>query len=787
MRFCGAVAGLVFLFVVPAISAEEQAELISFFEKHCYECHDDAVSEADLNLLDLPFAPEENKQQFAIWERVYDRIHSGEMPPKRKPRPDEGARKSLLTEMKKVLVKVDRSDIEHRGRVVSRRLTREEYENTLHDLLGIDLPLADVLPDDGELHGFSNVADGQQLSHHRLARYLDVADIALDHAFSRALKGDETYRKEHSPEDLAKRSPGNYRGPELRGGESVSWPIRLQFYGRVPVTSVPRDGWYRVTVRDVRAVNPGKDGVVWGTLRSGKCYSDAPQLYLFGLIEAAKVPRTLTFEGWIEEDHLLELKPNDFTLRNAPTGARGGNVSYKGRDLQKDGFEGIAHRGITVERIYPNGTRQEVRRHLFGEATPEDAKNKPKEATTRLVERFARRAFRRPVTGEQLAAYYDIAQTALEEGDPVHEALRSAYRAILCSPRFLTLIETPGALDDHAVASRLSYALWQSMPDWTLVKLANEGKLRNPDVMGEQIERMLSDPKAERFVERFTDQWLDLDQIDFTAPDPRQFRSFDPVVQASLVEETREYFRDLVRNDRPVTRFIDSNHVWINGRLARHYRLDGAKVKPGEGLQKVMLPEKARAGRGGFITQGAILKVTADGTSTSPVVRGVFVNERILGRHLPTPPPGVPAIEPDIRGATSIRDQLIKHRESESCYSCHLTIDPPGMVLENFDPVGGWRTLYGAGQKGVPIDPSGVTVQGEPFAGIVEWKAIYTDKADALAYGFARQFLTYGTGASPRFSDKAELEAIAERAGEEGYGVRSILKASLASDIFLTK
>ncbi len=318
------------------------------------------------------------------------------------------------------------------------------------------------------------------------------------------------------------------------------------------------------------------------------------------------------------------------------------------------------------------------------------------------------------------------------------------------------------------------------------MKLASEGKLKQPEVLAAETERLLADPKSERFVRSFTDQWLKLKQIDFTSPDPRQFKDFDPVLQESFLQETRAYVTDLIRNDRDITHLVDSDFVYLNGRLARHYDLD-LPLKSGGGIQRVSFPEEAKTVRGGLVTQGAILKVTADGTHTSPVVRGVFVNERILGVHIPPPPPGVPAIEPDIRGAISIREQLEKHRNSESCASCHKTIDPPGFALENFDPVGGWRTKYGSGGKGVKIDSTGQTRAGDAFEDVSSWKKIYRNRERELARGFAAQFLTYATGARPRFSDEELLDTLVSGAAEKDYGVRALIRAAITSPIFLSK
>jgi hypothetical protein len=788
--------------------AQTPQPLATFLDQHCIECHDADVKKGGLDLEALKFDLA-SADVFQSWQKVFERVRDGEMPPKKKPQPAKADADAFLAGLKEPLVKADVADIAANGRVRSRRLTRTEYENTLHDLLGIDMPLTVLLPEDRASYGFETVAAGQQLSQHLLARYLDVADLALTDAFQRALKGDETFQRHYTPEMLTKTGGGNYRGPDLRDGKSITWPITLQFFGRTP-THAPDDGWYRITLHDVHAINPGTDGAVWGTLRSGECESNAPMLYMIGLVEATSTPRDLVYEAWIQKSHRLELKPNDATLKRAQTGAKGGNVSFKGRDLGKEGFAGIAHSGIDIERIYPNADRATVRKNLFGEANLQTA-----DAATldKLITRFARRAFRRPVTEEQTAAYREIGHKALAEGDPVPEALRMAYRAILCSPRFLTFIEAPGPLDDHAIASRLSYALWVSMPDYALIQLANENKLHDPQVLAQQVDRMLAHPKSQRFITSFTDQWLKLNQIDFTTPDTRQFPTFDPVVQESMLQETRAYFAELLQKDLGITKLVDSDFAFLNGRLARHYAGDSQAVRqgdnqkknkkaktlsvswsesltvsalqPGSGLQKVTLRPDAK--RGGLVTQGAVLKVTADGTSTSPVVRGVFINERILGNHIPPPPPGVPAIEPDIRGAKSIRDQLDKHRNNESCASCHQTIDPPGFALENYDPVGVLRMGYGKGGRGAKIDPSGTTPEGGTFSDLTTWKQIYTQRADQLARGFATHFLTYSTGGPLRFSQAAALKKTISTTAANGHGMRSIIRQAVLSEIFQTK
>jgi len=326
--------------------------------------------------------------------------------------------------------------------------------------------------------------------------------------------------------------------------------------------------------------------------------------------------------------------------------------------------------------------------------------------------------------------------------------------------------------------------LWNSMPDKTLRKLADESKLKDWKVFNAEVTRLLENPKSDRFVASFTDQWLNLKEIDFTAPDTRLYRSFDTVVQDSMINETRQFVRELIRRNGSITNLIYSDFGILNERLARFYGMDGVSVEPGNGLQKVSLNKSPR---GGLITQGSVLKVTANGTTTSPVVRGVWVAERILGLHIPPPPADVPAIEPDIRGAVSIRDQLNKHRDSESCASCHKTIDPAGFALESFDPVGLWRTKYSTRKNAAKVDPSGITPDGDTFDDIGQWKKIYLKKPNMLTAGFVKQLVTYATGAEPRFSDRESIAKIVARAGEMEYGLRSIIHTTFASDLFKMK
>jgi hypothetical protein len=370
-------------------------------------------------------------------------------------------------------------------------------------------------------------------------------------------------------------------------------------------------------------------------------------------------------------------------------------------------------------------------------------------------------------------------------------------KAILVSPKFLFLREDAGAnqLDDFALASRLSYFLWSSMPDEPLFQLAAENKLHEPDVLREQVERLLSDPKSKAFNQNFTGQWLALRAIDATMPDGTLYPEYDDNLKTAMLKETSLFFDEVLKHDLPITNFVASDFTFLNARLARHYGIPGVE---GTEMRKVTLPSESH--RGGVLTMGSVLKVTANGTTTSPVLRGAWVLERILGTPPPKPPPDIEAIEPDIRGATTIREQLAKHRQVESCASCHRVIDPPGFALESFDVIGGWRDHYRAlangGEKdsqgrrvrpGPAVDPSDVLPDGRRFSNIDEYKQLILEDKPQLARSLTEKLIAYGTGAAPTAADQAQIEAIVSRVQDKNYGFRSLIHEIVQSPMFQSK
>jgi hypothetical protein len=444
------------------------------------------------------------------------------------------------------------------------------------------------------------------------------------------------------------------------------------------------------------------------------------------------------------------------------------------------------------------------RRRLLGDIKPAQG---TLEDIRSILLRTLPRAFRRPVADADIAPYAALAQQALDQDKAFEKALRLGLKAMLCSPEFLYLEERldssarrPTTIDDFALASRLSYFLWSSMPDEELLSLAERGELRRPEVLRVQVDRMLADSKSQRFVENFTGQWLRVRDIDFTVPDRALYPEYNELLRGAMIDETRAFFRELLDHDLSVQNFIDSDFLMINQPLAEFYGIGDVK-----GLEMRRVDRPQGSVRGGVLTQASILKVSADGTRTSPVLRGVWILNHLFGTPAPPPPPSVSAVEPDIRGATTIREQLAKHRAHHNCNRCHRKIDPPGFALESFDVLGAQREWYrtrGQGGKyikrkrhpfsdanvvyrqGPAVDPSGTMPDGRKFADIREYKRLLLEDESAMAHSLTRLLLSYALGRKLGFSDRPEVERLVASVKASDNGLRSIVHEVVQSKTF---
>jgi hypothetical protein len=405
------------------------------------------------------------------------------------------------------------------------------------------------------------------------------------------------------------------------------------------------------------------------------------------------------------------------------------------------------------------------------------------------------------VTPAEIDEHLDIVREQLAAGRPFDEALRAGYKLALCSPRFLFLEETAGRLDDHALAARLSYGLHGTAPDSELRRLAAEGLLRTPEILRAQTERLLAAPEGRRFVRAFLANWLNLRDIDFTQPDSRLYPEFDPYLQQSMLAEAEAFFAELLARDLPAANIVHSDFAMLNERLAEHYAIPGVS---GAAVRRVALPPGSH--RGGVLAQGAVLKVSANGTTTSPVVRGAYVLDRILGMPPDPPPKDVPAVEPDIRGSTTIREQLALHRDQPACAGCHARLDPPGFALENFDVTGRWRTHYralpeSAANKqvsipgsdiryyvqGPPVEPGYALSDGRTFNDVDGYLALVLADERQIARNLVGKFAAHLTGAEIEFADRDVVEEILDRTAAHGHGIRSLLEEVICSRLFTHK
>lgn len=852
---------LIFLSANPTLAATVP---LSFVAKHCVGCHDDSVSEgdfrADLLLKNLGDAASQK-----AWSRVLARVQSGEMPPpKKKDRPGEKEVEAALGALKTAFHETALAKHNESGRVRVRRLNRLEYENTVRDLLGIDTALRDLLPEDDLRDGFSNQTAALSISPVHIQQYMAAADRALDAASVRQARPEtKTHRFafNHEAEKpwsayahnrlqcnlhgedlhffldthievpvalrqfdaLTRDTPGRYRiritteSRDTTNGEDLIYSVWIAAGGKRKELLGHFDARHRQesTIELTRSFERGET-IIIAPYRMAKVRIDAGYS-VYAPDKPEKIPK-----GW----HFLNnpnppiatvgpaivVKPVEITGPLIDTWPPVGHTLLYGESAELAPTTEVAKTARVPETII-----RPVRayRHLKDTLTVRLPADKTESAIREALTRFISRAFRRPATTAEVELYHAMARERLAKGECLEVALNAAHRAVLCSPEFLFLVEQKPKLTSHELAARLSYFLWRTAPDAGLRKLADTGELTKPDVLRKEAGRLIALPRFEVFVSDFLAQWLNLREIDATTPDrdlfPEYFESIhdgrqDVFLHDSLVGETRAYFRDLVQRDLGAAMLVSAPHAYLNQRLAEHYDLPPVK---GAGLQRVALP--ADSVRGGLLTQASILKVTANGANTSPVLRGVWLLERIVGTPAPPPPPNAGSIEPDTRGATTIREQLAKHQSVKTCAGCHQKIDPPGFVLEAFDPIGRYRDYYRTTQtgeklgtdkvkaffgghygqvkylKGPAVDTRSQLPGGVEIADIRAYKAALAARPELLARSLARKLATFATGESVEAGDELVVDAILKKAEASKFGVRTLIHEVVQSELFTKK
>jgi hypothetical protein len=783
----------VLLLCFPALAAAAPPEHAAFFDQHCTKCHGAEKQKGDLRL-DTLASLRNDPSSAETWELVAEVLETGDMPPKKEPRPDPAAVQTLVSRIASELASATTTHP-----TALRRMNRYEFEFTVQDLLHIDTPLADLLPEDSSVQGFDNVATGLGISPVLMERYLQAADTAFDSTIRRIKPlTPETRRcvlmeRKENKDSVAKNKGGVLSSHGAYVDFTPGWPP-----ARIDDCHPIEDGLYRFRA----AVWPHDPGARTLTLAAfaGPLFGPGKRRFegMFDVTGTPDQPRIIEFTTFLKDNetiHLLPwIYPEHVTWRDTHEKRPGVAILWAETHGPLDQqFPSRAQQtlfgtdpSISMEEGDPVWMRhrKKVHRHHVASSTPAtDAE--------RIIRSFLPRAFRRPVDDDLASQFVTLTLDRLEQGRTFEQAVRAGITAVLCSPHFLLLNAEP-SLDDYTIATRLSYFLWSSTPDDELLQLAAEGKLSDPAIRQDQVARMIDDPRIERFITRFTDQWLSLQKIEETTPDKKLYPEFDEILQESMIRETRDFFRHILQNNLSIRNFIDSDFTFLNERLAAHYGIEG--VTGHEHQRLVQIPEDNI--RGGLLTQASILKTTANGTTSSPVLRGVWVIDHLLGQPAPPPPPGVPAVEPDIRGAITIREQLDQHRADPSCARCHHRIDPPGFAMECFDPIGGERSRYRslgkgdpAGHKlpyrlGLPVENYGTTADGQDFADFIQFRGLLAQQDERVARGIATKLLTYGAGRPLTVGDRASVDAILTKAGPD-LGLRSMLHAVVETELFL--
>jgi hypothetical protein len=707
---------------------------LAFLEKHCLACHNEKTKRADISLHMLRTDADVVKHR-AVVEKALRVLRAGEMPPATKPRPAVADLDAFFASAQGALDRFDRTAPPDPGRVTIRRLNRTEYDNTIRDLTGVDFSPAADFPSDDIGHGFDNIGDVLTLSPVLMERYLAAAESVMESAIAVPVpKVAERYLASRwlepsQPEAMFHR-PLDKRGNMLHTSYRLGLPGEYTFRFR---------GWAKMTDKE-----PVKVAVFLGDR----------QLKTFEVTSHQKAPSN--------HEVKVELTPGD-------------------------------HR-FYVKLLNPSGERNLHVEwfNLNGPLDPRPASHKMLLATTgktveersrEVLQRFASRAYRRPATAEEVARLCKLAEGARREGATWEASMRLAMQAVLASPKFLFRPELdsrpvhgdkPVPLDEHALASRLSYFLWSSMPDDELFALAGKGQLTAN--LEAQVRRMLKDPRAKALTESFALQWLQLRRLKDHAPDAKLFPRFDDPLRQAMLKETELFFGAIVSEDRSVLDLIDGKFTFLNERLARHYgvtdtngstwsskaKTPGKPIK-GSGFVRVTLQESDL--RGGILTHGSVLTVTSNPTRTSPVKRGKWVLEQLLGTPPPPPPPDVPELDENKVLTGSLRQQMEQHRAKPSCAACHAKMDPLGFAFENFDAVGSYRGTEGKS----PIDASGELPGGRKFTGPAELRKILREKKDLVARNLAEKLLTYALGRGLEAHDRRAVDGIVAAMAKNDY------------------
>ena len=797
-----------------------------FVSKYCYQCHGEEKQKADRRFDLLSSSIQDFKEQ-ELWQEIVDQLNLGDMPPEHVDQPTESERLAIIDLITNQIAEAREKFSGISNHTVLRRLNKFEYSNTISDLLGLNTeswnPAADF-PTDVLVDGFDN--DGAELvtSGLLLEKYFPAAEGAISRATN--------FESRPESKSYLQKSPFYFRGKESNGMPKLFKVDRYRFEPKTPYTDlygrfyrgghlgflplnreggVPHSGRYTIRVKAAAVNRTHPYGKILSDFRNGDPLvmefasvdrkgstagtsgnvTNAVSLTTFELKEAES--EWFEWTGYIEKGYEPEVR-----FRNGTAAAKRLVRMLLNKADQFPEFQPFAQMKSAKEKGYErwHGTLKAYKgpvlrvweiqvdgphidewppaghEALYGELTP-------KSLSTEIIEermtQFAKLAFRRPPLNGELSPILNMIQAKLTEGLSPIESLQLGFQTILSAPGFLYLNEGEGELDDYALASRLSYFLWSSMPDAELFKLAEQGALKDSATLSQQVERMLADPKSKRFSNNFLRIWLELDNIG-KMPPSREFVSFyRDNLESAMRKETELLFEHVLDTNLPVLELLSADYSFMNRELAAHYGISGLE---GNEFRKVSL---FGAERGGILGHGSFLTASANGVDTSPVVRGIYVMNKLLDYTPPPPPDDVPEIEPDVTGATTLREKLVKHRADASCAQCHKKIDPAGFALENYDAIGAWRVKY---DRKLDVDPSGQLPNGKTFSSPGEFKNLVLEQEETFIRCLTKKMLTYAIGRKLNSGDRLVVDGMVEEMNNSSGGLRDLVKQVALSKAF---
>ena len=731
-----------------------ERDVVPLVKKYCLRCHEGDDAEAGVSVRQFRTAEDFPAKRKAA-EKILKAIESGLMPPEDEAQPTVEERKQWVAWLESKLFDLDCDDAPDPGRVTIRRLNRAEYNNTIRDLLSLpsEFSPADAFPSDDVGEGFDNIGDVLSLPPLLLEKYMDVAELIADKAI--IARSEQTAQRQTRQRDkLAAEGGVRFNGGLGAHTFFSNGSVKASF-------SFPRRGEYLVRVR--ASADQGGDE------KAKMCWTLGDRS--LGVVEVPNRKNDMKdFERRITTNRGRQILVvefiNDYYVPNKAD-----------RNLHVEKLEVIGPLDITANEL-PESHRKVIRR------MPKNAKDWLAAAQENLAP-IMQRAFRRPLDDDEIAPHARLVLLAQQRDESFEDGMRVALASVLVSPQFLFRIERDKEpdnqqqrrrLNDYELASRLSYFLWSSMPDDELFKLAKQDRLHQPDVLRAQVQRMLADPKSRALVENFGGQWLNLRNLSEVSRDPKKYASFNDRLRRAMEQETLLFLEEVMRKNRSLVDLLTARYTYVNGDLAKLYGIDGVN---GSRFRRVELDGLPRTG---VLTHASVLTITSNSTRTSPVMRGKWILENVLGEPPPEPPANVPDLAETQKASpnATLRKQLEIHRQNPSCAVCHTKMDALGFGFENFDAIGRWREQDG----GAPIDASGELPGGVKFSGPEQLVKVLEQNKDKFTRVIAEKMLTYALGRGLEYYDRCAVDDVVEATIKGEYRFAELVFAVASSAPF---